>query len=64
MAGIIRKYKNLVDMCQAVDKEYFDRLASSKSSETFERIWEGRRQFFFPKNITITDQSSPSQSVF
>jgi hypothetical protein len=33
------QHKNLVDLCQTVDKEYFDRLASSKaSSDNFEKI--------------------------
>ena len=28
MAGIIRGYKNLVELCQTVDKAYFDRFAA------------------------------------
>ncbi len=39
LATIVRQHKNLVDLCQTIDKEYFDRLASSKaSSDNFEKI--------------------------
>ena len=38
LASIVRQHKNLVELCQTIDKEYFDRLTSSKSSDNFEKI--------------------------
>jgi metaxin len=38
LASIVRSHKNLVEMCQQIDKEYFDRLTSSKSSDNFEKL--------------------------
>jgi len=38
LASIVRQHKNLVELCQQIDKEYFDRLTSSKSSENFEKL--------------------------
>ena len=39
LASIVRQHKNLVELCQTIDKEYFDRLTSSKSSDNFEKLW-------------------------
>lgn len=41
LASIVRQYRNLIDLCQTIDKEYFDRLASSKGSsgsDNFEKL--------------------------
>ena len=38
LASIVRQHKNLTDLCQGIDKEYFDRMASSRGSENFEKI--------------------------
>lgn len=38
LASIVRQHKNLVELCQTIDKEYFDRLTSSKSSDNFEKL--------------------------
>jgi len=38
LASIVRGHKNLVELCQQIDKEYFDRLTSSKSSDNFEKL--------------------------
>ena len=38
LASIVRQHKNLTDLCQGIDKEYFDRMASSKGSDNFEQI--------------------------
>jgi len=38
LASIVRQHKNLVELCQTIDKEYFDRMTSSKSSDNFEKI--------------------------
>lgn len=37
LASIVRQFKNLVDLCQGIDKEFFDRL-NSTGSETFEKV--------------------------
>ena len=38
LASIVRNHKNLTDLCQGIDKEYFDRSTSSKGSENFEQL--------------------------
>ena len=38
LASIVRNHKNLTDLCQGIDKEYFDRSSSSKGSENFEQL--------------------------
>jgi len=38
LASIVRGHHNLVELCQQIDKEYFDRLTSSKSSDNFEKL--------------------------
>lgn len=39
LSTVVRQNKNLVELCQSIDKEYFDRLASSsRSSENFEKL--------------------------
>lgn len=41
LASIVRPFKNLVELCQNIDKEFFERLASSSprsSEDNFERL--------------------------
>lgn len=39
LANIVRQYKNLIDLCQQIDKEFFDgNSSSSRSSENFEKL--------------------------
>ena len=38
LASVVRQHKNLTDLCQGIDKEYFDRTSSSKGSDNFEQI--------------------------
>ena len=41
LSSIVRQHTNLVELCQGIDKEYFDRLDASSSkgsSETFEKV--------------------------
>ena len=39
IVAIIKQHKNLVELCQTIDREYFDSVASSNgSSEDFQRI--------------------------
>merc|ERR1712029_291547 len=38
LATIVRQHKNLTDLCQQIDKEFFDGNSSSRSSENFEKL--------------------------
>jgi len=39
LASIVRQFKNLIDLCQQIDKEFFDgNSSSSRSSENFEKL--------------------------
>ena len=40
IVSIIKQHKNLVELCQAIDREYFDNVGASSggSSEDFQRI--------------------------
>lgn len=40
LSSIVRRHRNLVELCQNIDKQFFDRSAasSSKSSDTFEKV--------------------------
>jgi len=39
LANVVRQFKNLIDLCQHIDKEFFDGTSSSsRSSENFEKL--------------------------
>lgn len=39
LSATVKRFQNLVELCENIDKEYFDRPSSSGSSEdTFEKV--------------------------